>query len=92
MSCSIYVKEHEWLEVTNYVYNNFDVINGISFFPYDNTFYPQAPYEEITEEQYSKMVKEIPDINFSRLAEYEQSDLTTGAQTLACSGDKCELS
>jgi ribonucleoside-diphosphate reductase alpha chain len=91
ISTTIYVKEEEWLDVTAYAYTNFDTINGITFFPYDNKRYEQAPYEEISEIEYHRMVKEMPDIDFSLLSKYETKDETEGAQTYACAGNSCEM-
>jgi ribonucleoside-triphosphate reductase len=91
ISCTIYVKEDEWLDVTKHVYDNFDVINGVSFFPQDNTCYEMAPYEEITEQEYYQLSSETPEINFAKLSDYESRDMTTGHYELACSGNKCEF-
>ncbi len=88
-SVSIYVKEDEWLEVGAFVYRNFDKINGVSFFPVENHTYAQAPYEEITKEEYNTMMKDFPksiDLDFE-----EDIDNTTSSQELACSGGQCEL-
>lgn len=90
-SCTIYVKDHEWFEVGNWVYENWDYINGISFLPYDGGVYDLAPYQEITKQEYDKLSKAFPDIDFSTLSKYEVEDTTEGAKSLACSGDKCEL-
>jgi hypothetical protein len=90
-SCTIYVKDKEWFEVGNWVYKNWDTINGLSFLPYDNGHYELAPFEEITEEEYNKMIDELPDIDYSELSKYEQEDNTDGAKTYACSGGKCDL-
>jgi len=90
-SITVYVKDHEWFDVGNWVYNNWDICVGVSFLPYDGGKYEQAPYEEITEEKYNKLIKNFPKINYSKLSEYEQEDLTEGAKTFACVGDKCEL-
>jgi hypothetical protein len=90
-SCSIYVKPHEWLSVADFVYNNFDDINGVSFFPYDDHAYEAAPFEEITEEEYIKMVKALPRIDFSLLREYEDYDFGGGAKEYACAGGQCEV-
>lgn len=90
-SCTIYVKENEWLEVGNWVYQNWDIINGVSFLPYDGGHYEQAPYEEITEEKYNKLLKLLPKIDYSLLSTYEKEDSTEGAKSYACVGDKCEL-
>lgn len=92
MSCTIFVKDHEWLEVCAYIYKNFDSINGIALFPYDNKKYNLPPYEEIDELTYKRMANAMPDINFSALSNYEDRDNTEGARTLACSGAaSCEL-
>lgn len=89
-SCTIYVKDHEWLEVADWVYKNWDIIGGISFLPYDSGVYQLAPYEEITKEQYEKLVKEFPkDINLELIT--EETDQTEGSREYACTGDKCEL-
>lgn len=91
VSCTIYVREEEWLDVCQYVYKHFDSINGVAFFPYDNRKYPLPPYETIDEETYNRMVAELPEIDFSRLSEFEVSDTTEGARTFACSGNSCEI-
>jgi len=91
MSCTIFVKDEEWLDVTAFVYNNFDSINGITFFPYDNKKYAQAPYEEISEIEYFRMLREMPEIDFSKLSDYETRDETEGTRAFACAGNSCEL-
>jgi len=88
-SVSIYVEEHEWLEVGAWVYKNWDIMNGVSFFPHDDHIYQQAPYEKITEERYNEMVKDFPDI--AELNIVEHGDNTTASQELACTGGACEL-
>ena len=90
-SCTIYVQDEEWLDVTNYVYKHFDTVSGVSFFPYSNKKYKQPPYEEIDELAYQRLLKEMPGIDFSKLAEFEDRDNTEGARTLACVGDACDL-
>jgi ribonucleoside-triphosphate reductase (thioredoxin) len=90
-SITIYVKDDEWLEIGNEVYKNWGRINGVSFLPYDNGHYQQAPYEEITIDQYLDMKQEMPKIDYSQLSKYEVDDNTEGAKTLACVGDKCEI-
>lgn len=91
VSTTVYVKPDEWLKVGAWVYDHFDEITGISFLPFDSGNYEQAPYEAITKEEYEKRVKEFVKIDYSQLPKYEQEDNTTGAKTLACSGDVCEL-
>ncbi len=91
-SLTVYVKEDEWLKVGSWVYDHFDDISGISFLPFEGGAYQQAPYEDLTEEQYKQMVKDFPKIDYSELSKYENEDNTSGAKALACSaGDGCEL-
>lgn len=91
-SCTVYVREHEWMAVGSWVYDNFDDVSGISFLPYDNGTYKQAPYQEIDEGAYDKAVALMPkDIDWDRLQEFETEDSTTGSQELACTGNSCEL-
>jgi len=91
-SITVYVREHEWMEVGAWVYKYFDKVSGVSFLPYDNGSYTQAPYEEITEEQFNELVKAFPDkIEWEKLKEYETEDGTVSSQTLACTGEVCEL-
>jgi len=88
-SVTIYVKEDEWLDVGAWVHKNFDSISGVSFLPYDGGSYRQAPYEEITKDQYDKLAATMPLIDFSEYVEEE--DNTTASQELACVGGVCEL-
>jgi ribonucleoside-diphosphate reductase alpha chain len=91
-SITITVKEHEWMEVGAWVYKHFDEISGISFLPHSDHSYRQAPYQDCTKEQYLEELYKMPtDIDWSNLSKYEKEDKTTGTQTFACSGDKCEL-
>lgn len=90
-SITVYVKDDEWLKVGNWVYENWDIVNGVSFLPYDNGKYQQAPYEEITEEQYEAMKASMSQIDYSQLVHYEVDDNTEGAKSYACVGDKCDL-
>lgn len=92
-SCTVYVKEDEWMEVGAWVYKNFDDISGISFLPYDGGSYKQAPYQEITEEEYRQWLEEhpLPVIDWEEMRLYESDDETTGSFELACSGNSCEL-
>ncbi len=89
-SITIYVRPTEWLKVGSWVYDHFDEISGISFLPFDGGLYSQAPYEEVTEKQYEKMVKDFPKIDYTQLSKYEIEDNTTGAQLLACAAGGCE--
>lgn len=89
-SITVYVKDDEWMEVGAWVYKHFDLMSGVSFLPYDDHTYVQAPYEEITKEEYHALAAKMPDtIDWSGLREDE--DHTTASQELACTGDKCEV-
>jgi ribonucleoside-diphosphate reductase alpha chain len=90
-SATIYVKDHEWLEVGNWVYKNWDTINGLSFMPADGGRYEQAPLEAISKEQYEKMLKAFPRIDYSELGMFELEDNTEGAKTYACTSGSCEI-
>lgn len=90
-SITIYVRDDEWFSVGNWVYQNWDIVNGVSFLPYDGGSYELAPYEEIDEETYSKLSKSFPKIDYSQLSRYEMEDNTQGSKSYACVGDKCEL-
>ena len=88
-SVSIYVRENEWLAVGAWVYENWDITNGVSFFPSDDHAYVQAPYEKINEREYNKLVKLMPDFNLDEIQ--EDDDTTTSSQELACVGGACDL-
>ena len=90
-SITIYVRDEEWIKVGAWVYDNFDKLIAVSFLPYDGGNYEQAPYEELTREEYDRLVKETPRIDYTQLSKYELEDQTTGAQQLACGGGGCEI-
>lgn len=91
-SVTINVREDEWLRVGSWVYDNFDSVGGVSFLPSSEHSYKQAPYQEITKEEYDKAVKEMPTtIDWSVLSLYETVDTTTGSQELSCTAGVCEI-
>lgn len=91
-SVTISVRENEWPEVGGWVYNNFDLISGVSFLPHSDHVYRQAPYDECDEIRYNEVLSKMPnEIRWQDLAFYEQEDNTSGVQTLACSADGCEV-
>jgi ribonucleoside-diphosphate reductase alpha chain len=91
MTCN--VKEEEWPEVGAWVYRNFDSLSGVAFLPHDGGTYKQAPYQEISKEEYDSWLADRPEvvINWEELSNYEKEDNTTGSQELACSGGVCEV-
>ena len=90
-SMTVYVRDEEWFEVGNWVYQNWDIINGVSFLPYSGGRYKLAPYEEIDARTYERLIKTLPLINYTDLSKYENSDNTQGKAEYACVGDKCEI-
>ena len=93
VSVTVYVKDDEWLAVGSWVYDRFDQLTGVSFLPYSDHTYQQAPYQPVSEKEYEAAYKAFPSqINFEDLIQYEKEDNTEGSKTLACVGDKCEIS
>lgn len=90
-SQTVYVSEDEWLKVASWLWDNWDIIGGLSFLPKQTHVYELAPYEEITREQYEELVKSFPKIDFSQLSKYELDDMTEGAKAMACLGGTCEV-
>ena len=91
-SVTINVKKDEWFEVGTFVYEHFDEMSGVSFLPYNEHTYQQAPYQEIDKEEYKNILSTMPkSIDWSRLSEYEKEDTTSSSQTFACTGDVCEV-
>jgi ribonucleoside-diphosphate reductase alpha chain len=92
-SITVSVKEDEWMEVGAWVYKHFDEVSGISFLPHSDHSYKQAPYQEVTKEEYEDLLKKMPkNIRWEDLSFYETEDGTSGTQTLACTSDgNCEI-
>ena len=91
-SITVYYTDDEFLQVSQWIWENFDLCSGISLLPYSDHVYQQAPYEEIDADQYKELVKAMPkDINWNDLENFEQEDNTTGSQELACVGGACEI-
>ena len=92
-SITVSVKEDEWMEVGAWVYKNFDDVSGISFLPMSEHTYKQAPYQEISKEEYLDLLDKMPkEIRWADLSFYETEDGTLGNQTLACTSDgNCEI-
>jgi ribonucleoside-diphosphate reductase alpha chain len=89
-SITVYVREHEWLDVGAWVYRNFNLISGVSFLPYDTGTYRQAPYESIDKGTYESLVAAMPQgVDWTEMLEVE--DTTTGTKELACTAGVCEI-
>ena len=91
-SVTISVKEDEWMEVGSWVYKNFDWMSGVSFLPFSEHSYQQAPYQDCDEKEYKFLLKKMPkEVDWNKLAEYESQDMTIGSQELACVAGACEI-
>ena len=91
-SVTISVKDHEWVEVASWVWENFDYISGISFLPFSEHVYRQAPYQDCTEEEYNEALKNMPkNVDWAELSKYESQDYTVASQELACTAGGCEI-
>ncbi len=88
-SITVYVKEEEWLDVGAWVYKNFDRIGGVSFLPHSDHTYKQAPYQQITQEEYENLSSEFPAIDWDAFK--EKGDNTTSTRELACVAGVCDL-
>ena len=91
-SVTVSVKEDEWMDVGAWVYKNFDEVSGISFLPFSDHTYAQAPYQDIEREEYLELKQIMPkSIDWSKLADFEKEDTTSGGRELACTADACEV-
>ena len=91
-SITVYYTDDEFLEVAQWIWNNFDLCSGISLLPYSDHVYQQAPYEDIDADKYDELVAAMPEgVDWEDLGKYEQEDNTTGSQELACVGGACEI-
>ncbi len=91
-SVTISVKEDEWVDVAAWVYENFDSISGISFLPFSEHVYRQAPYQDCTKEEYEEALKTMPkNVDWAELSKYESQDYTISSQELACTAGGCEV-
>ena len=91
-SVTISVKEEEWFEVGAWVYKNFDLMSGVSFLPYSEHTYKQAPYQDCDEKQFKDLENKMPiNVDWTKLSDFEKTDSTIGSQELACSAGSCEI-
>jgi ribonucleoside-triphosphate reductase (thioredoxin) len=91
-SVTISVKENEWMDVGAWVYKHFDEVSGISFLPFSEHTYQQAPYQDIDAEQYAEFKKKMPKkVDWSKLSDFEKEDTTSGGRELACTAGVCEI-
>ena len=91
VSVTVYVKDHEWLGVGDWVYRNFDLLSGVSFLPHSDHSYRQAPYTECTEVEYQELLARMPAFDWAKLEVFEKDDSTVNVKELACTANTCEL-
>ena len=91
VSITVYVKDHEWLGVGDWVYQNFDKLSGVSFLPHSDHSYQQAPYTECSKEEHEALKAKMPEFNWDELALFEQDDATVNTKELACTAGVCEI-
>jgi ribonucleotide reductase, class II len=90
-SITVNVRADEWGEVREWVWNNFDSITGVSFLPFDDHVYVQAPYETVDQDKYEFMLNVMPDVDWDEFQKYESEDTTKGSQELACVAGGCSV-
>ncbi len=90
-SVTIFVKSDEWLNVAQWIWDNWDYITGLSFFPYSDHIYSLAPYEEITKDEYERRLSQITKVDFSKLRHYEKEDVTDVKKEVSCAAGLCEF-
>ena len=91
-SITVSVRDDEWVSVGAFVFEHFDEMSGVSFLPHSDHTYQQAPYQDCDKSDYEELSSLMPtDIDWSKLTDYEKEDNTAGMQTMACSGDVCEI-
>lgn len=91
VSITVYVKDHEWLGVGDWVYRNFDAVAGVSFLPHSDHTYRQAPYTECTREEYESLQARMPAFDWDELQRFEKDDSSINVKELACSAGVCEI-
>jgi len=91
-SVTISVKEEEWMEVGSWLYDNFDIASGVSFLPFSDHTYQQAPYQDIEADDYLEWNGRVPSkLDWTKFSNYEKEDNTSGSRELACTADACEV-
>lgn len=91
VSITVYVKDHEWMGVGDWVYRHFDKLAGVSFLPHSDHSYKQAPYTECTKEEYEELLSRMPEFDWTALERFEKDDSTVNTKELACTAGVCEI-
>lgn len=90
-SVTVSVGENEWIDVANWLYDNWHLVGGLSFLPRSNHVYQLAPYEAITKQEYEELAKRMPNIDYSKIMTYEREDETEVKKELACASGVCDI-
>ena len=90
-SVTISVGDDEWIKVGNWIYENWEIVGGLSFLPRSNHVYQMAPYETINKEKYESMLKNVAHLDFSKIVTYEIEDETEVKKELACVAGVCDI-
>lgn len=91
VSITVYVRNDEWLEVGSWIYKNWNNVYATSFLPHSDHVYAQAPFQEITKEQYDEFFAKMPTVDWTKLSEFEKEDKTEAQQNLACVAGVCSI-
>lgn len=90
-SITIYVGDDEWIEVANFLYENWEIVGGLSFLPRTDHVYELAPYEPISKEEYEELASKMPEVDFAKLSAIEATDNTEGSKEFACVAGECPI-
>jgi len=90
-STTVYVEDREWLDVAQFCHKHFDQLVGVTFFPKQVNNFEWTPYQDCDRETYERAEEAFPEIDFTRLPDYEETDNTTGAKEFACAGGGCDI-
>jgi hypothetical protein len=90
-SVTVSIGDDEWIQAANWLYENWNILGGLSFLPREDHVYSLAPYEEIDEKRYKEMKAKLPEVDFSQIVAYEKEDQTEGAKEYACVAGVCEV-
>lgn len=90
-SVTISIGDNEWIAVANWVYENWDMVGGLSFLPRENTVYKLAPYESIDEAKYKELAAKLEHVDYSKITTYEKQNETDLKKELACVSGVCEI-
>lgn len=90
-SVTISVGENEWIKVAHWLFQNWEIVGGLSFLPRTNHVYQLAPYEAIDEKKFKELTSKMPDFDFSKIITYEIKDETEVKRELACVAGVCDI-